>query len=206
MCVCGLDGGVGGGEWRKGLSSPRLAAYHVYHVCPLPASQRHSGPFPPRHRPGCRLAQAVQVRWLASPGARVRQGWPQSGARLCIPAPPHTASSPPRLICTLPEATRTRCPACSPNQRLRARILWVDPASKRVGLTLQRHLLGAGLPPNFPALGQVRPPASCQQHRCRAGQPQGCAALLAQPGQDVCVVWGGEKGSYPEPLRRSAAS
>lgn len=46
---------------------------------------------------------------------------------------------------------------CSPNQRLRARILWVDPASKRVGLTLQRHLLGASLPPNFPALGQVPP-------------------------------------------------
>ncbi|KAL4451480.1 hypothetical protein ABPG75_007142 [Micractinium tetrahymenae] len=43
----------------------------------------------------------------------------------------------------------------SPNQRLRARILWVDPSTKRVGLTLQRHLLGAGLPPNFPALGQV---------------------------------------------------
>jgi hypothetical protein len=43
----------------------------------------------------------------------------------------------------------------SPNQRLRARILFVDPASKRVGLTLQRHLLAHTLPPNFPMLGQV---------------------------------------------------
>ena len=43
----------------------------------------------------------------------------------------------------------------SPNQRLRARILYVDPAAKRVGLTLQRHLLSFALPPNFPMLGQV---------------------------------------------------
>ncbi len=48
-----------------------------------------------------------------------------------------------------------RLPPCSPNQRLRARILFVDPASKRVGLTLQRHLLAHALPPNFPMLGQV---------------------------------------------------
>ncbi|PRW20900.1 RRP5-like protein [Chlorella sorokiniana] len=43
----------------------------------------------------------------------------------------------------------------SPNQRLRARILYVDPAAKRVGLTLQRHLLAFTLPPNFPMLGQI---------------------------------------------------
>ena len=46
-------------------------------------------------------------------------------------------------------------PARSPNQRLRARILYVDPASKRVALTLQRHLISASLPVNFPMLGQV---------------------------------------------------
>ncbi|EFN56095.1 hypothetical protein CHLNCDRAFT_145628 [Chlorella variabilis] len=43
----------------------------------------------------------------------------------------------------------------SPNQRLRARILYVDPASKRVALTLHRHLISASLPVNFPMLGQV---------------------------------------------------
>ncbi|KAL4852689.1 rRNA biogenesis protein RRP5 [Chlorella vulgaris] len=43
----------------------------------------------------------------------------------------------------------------SPNQRLRARILFVDPETKRVGLSLQRHLLADTLPPNFPMLGQV---------------------------------------------------
>ena len=34
-------------------------------------------------------------------------------------------------------------------------MLYVDPAAKRVGLTLQRHLLAFSLPPNFPMLGQV---------------------------------------------------
>lgn len=52
-------------------------------------------------------------------------------------------------------------PHRSPNQRLRARILYVDPAAKRVGLTLQRHLLAFSLPPNFPMLGQVGRPCIC---------------------------------------------
>eukprot|EP00887_Chlorella_sp_A99_P001742 scaffold19.g1742.t1 len=43
----------------------------------------------------------------------------------------------------------------SPQQRLRARILYVDPSSKRVGLTLLPHLLACSLPENFPLLGQV---------------------------------------------------
>jgi rRNA biogenesis protein RRP5 len=45
--------------------------------------------------------------------------------------------------------------AFAPNQRLRARILYVDAAAKRVGLSLQRHLLDAALPSTFPLMGQV---------------------------------------------------
>ncbi|KAL4538228.1 hypothetical protein Ndes2526B_g03454 [Nannochloris sp. 'desiccata'] len=43
----------------------------------------------------------------------------------------------------------------SENQRIKARILFVDAASKRVGLSLQRHLLEWSLPTNFPAQGQT---------------------------------------------------
>ncbi len=43
----------------------------------------------------------------------------------------------------------------SENQRIKARILFVDAASKRVGLTLQRHLLDYSVPTNFPAQGQT---------------------------------------------------
>ena len=34
-------------------------------------------------------------------------------------------------------------------------MLYVDPASKRVGLSLAPHLLAFSLPDNFPLLGQV---------------------------------------------------
>ena len=47
----------------------------------------------------------------------------------------------------------------SENQRIKARILFVDPASKRVGLTLQRHLLDWSVLSDFPAQGQIFPAA-----------------------------------------------
>ena len=68
----------------------------------------------------------------------------------CLPAR-FTPLTPPCRCSSLPPLPVSS----SPNQRLRARILFVDPASKRVGLTLQRHLLAFTLPPNFPMLGQV---------------------------------------------------
>jgi hypothetical protein len=77
---------------------------------------------------------------------------------------------------------------CSPNQRLRARILFVDPASKRVGLTLQRHLLAFTLPPNFPMLGQVG--GCCCRQFC-------CCAMLLRCWEGHC--W---QASHPAPAVR----
>lgn len=48
---------------------------------------------------------------------------------------------------------------CSEKQRVRARVLFVDPESKHVMLTLQRGLVARQLPANFPAMGQVFPDA-----------------------------------------------
>ncbi|KAK9823324.1 hypothetical protein WJX72_001906 [[Myrmecia] bisecta] len=45
--------------------------------------------------------------------------------------------------------------AYSPGQRLRARILFVDAAAKRVCLSLLPHLVGFTLKPSLPAVGQV---------------------------------------------------
>jgi hypothetical protein len=58
------------------------------------------------------------------------------------PTPTHTHTHPP--------------PWCSENQRVRARVLYVDAATKRVGLTLLPHLLERLPPANLPMLGQVR--------------------------------------------------
>lgn len=43
----------------------------------------------------------------------------------------------------------------SPGQRLRARILFVDPATKAVFLSVQRSLVNASLAENLPAVGMV---------------------------------------------------
>ncbi|KAL6772122.1 hypothetical protein ACKKBG_A29005 [Auxenochlorella protothecoides x Auxenochlorella symbiontica] len=43
----------------------------------------------------------------------------------------------------------------SKNQRVKARILYVDPESKKIVLTMQRGLVAGQLPPDFPAMGQV---------------------------------------------------
>lgn len=62
------------------------------------------------------------------------------------------------MLCSCSACCVCACPlcCCSSGQRIKARVLYVDPASKRVGLTLAPHLLAFSLPPNFPLLGQVR--------------------------------------------------
>lgn len=64
----------------------------------------------------------------------------------------------------------------SEGQRLRARILYVDPASKVVYLSLQRHLLNASLHESPPAVGTV-----FEDARVRRVDP-GLGVLLELPG------------------------
>lgn len=88
---------------------------------------------------GCGWAAARCKDTAASRGSRITPSQHSHDG----PHPPTHPATPPHHCCR------------SPNQRLRARVLFVDPATKRVGLSLHRHLLAFSLPPNFPALGQV---------------------------------------------------
>ncbi|GFR41334.1 hypothetical protein Agub_g2019, partial [Astrephomene gubernaculifera] len=62
--------------------------------------------------------------------------------------------------------------------KLRARILYVDPASKRVGLTLLPHLMALSLPSPVPMLGSVFPEAEV----LRLDAANGPGLLLQLPG------------------------
>ena len=51
----------------------------------------------------------------------------------------------------------------SEGQRLRARILYIDPANKAVYLSLRRHLLAASVPDSLPSVGAVYEGATVQR-------------------------------------------
>lgn len=79
----------------------------------------------------------------------------------------HAPSSPTSLgayapgpDCPLPHHRASPLHPHSKNQRVRARILYVDPESKKIVLTMQRGLVAGQLPPDFPAMGQVFAEAS----------------------------------------------
>lgn len=74
------------------------------------------------------------------------------------------------------------CCRYKPGQRLQARLLYIDPASKRIGLSCLPHLLNWRLPTAVPAMGQTFDQAVI------ARVDQGLGLLLRLPTEPESAV------------------